>query len=127
MSPTSTLSKKLQVYKFLKEREGKSYCAAEIAGELGMNKADVRVYLYRLRKHGKIQDAEIVGNVKFYTYRDSMVAVESGVLDEVKALLGFLNTFFKQHAPYLSNDPAIMRFVQENGERFAKIEEVLKG
>lgn len=121
-----SMSHKLRVYKFLKDREGRSYCAAEIATELGLRTSDVRVYLYRLRKQGMIHEAETVGNVKFYTFLNAPAPVDRGALDEIKSLLGFLNAFFKQHLTHLSKDPAIMTFVQEHGETFGKIEEVLK-
>ena len=79
-------------------------------------------------KEGKIREIDRVGNTRLFEVVDSKhpsLSTNVPADTEYKDHLAFLNSFFKQNVAYLSKNADIKKFVEDNGDRFARIEKLL--
>jgi hypothetical protein len=88
----------------------------------------VRVYTYRLVKEGKLREIDRIGNTRLFELIDARhpsPSTNASADTEFKDHLAFLNSFFKQNVAYLSKNAEIKKFLEDNGDRFARIEKIL--
>jgi hypothetical protein len=81
-----------------------------------------------LVKEGKIREIDRVGNTRLFEFIDARHPSPSASVTadtEYKDHLTFLNSFFKQNVAYLSKNAEIKKFVEDNYDRFARIEKLL--
>ena len=105
------LGKKEEILDLL---DKKPLTTREISSELSISEDDVRTYLRRLKKEGKIKVIGIKERYKIYFTKDPI------------ELLAFLNSFFKENVSYLAKNKQILDFILENEDVFNRIEELIK-
>ena len=105
------LGKKEEILDLL---DKKPLTTKEISSELSLSEDDIRTYLRRLKKEGKINIIGIKDRYKIYFTKDPI------------DLLTFLNSFFKENVSYLAKNQKILDFILKNEDIFNKIEELVK-
>ena len=105
------LGKKEEILDLL---DKKPLTTKEISSELSISEDDIRTYLRRLKKEGRIYIIGIKERYKIYFTQDPI------------ELLAFLNNFFKENVSYLAKNKQILDFILGNEDIFNRIEELIK-
>ena len=94
----------------------------DIAKRAGIDANNARVYVNRLRAEGKVRELAKEGKAKVYTVANKQAVPVAAANPGILASLRFLNEFFKTNAEYLFVNPAIVKYIEDNGEKFTEVE-----